>query len=157
MTAWGVRGILLFWALWLSVVSASNVVDALQAIGVLEPGWRFASGNLSLVAESLAIYPVPPVAAGVLFALVLLLELAASALFWRAALDPDPLSASSQPRVLAPFWLSIGLFCAFLVFDELLLVYRRFPSLAPTHFAILSALLLSVILIRVLDAGRRPT
>src|SRR5687767_18842 len=155
MTTWGVRGILLFWALWLSVVSASNVVDALQATGALAPGWSFASGNLSLVAESLSIYAMAPAAAGVLFALVLLLELAASALFWRAALDPDPLGAASQDKILAPFWLSIGLFCVFLVFDELLLVYRRFPSLAPTHFAILSALLLSVILIRMLDAGRR--
>jgi hypothetical protein len=156
MTALGVRGILLFWALWWSVVSASNVVDALQAGGVIEPGWRFASGNFSLVADSLSIYAAPPAAAGVLFALVLLLELTASALFWRAVLTGDPLAAHSQPRIFAPFWVSIGLFCAFLVFDELLLVYRRYPGLAPGHFAVLSALLLSTILIRVLDAGRRP-
>ena len=155
MTALGVRGILLFWALWLSVVSASNVVDALQASEVIDPGWRFASGNFSLVAESLSIYALPSAAPGVLFALVLLLEIAASALFWRAALAPDPLAAPSQDKIFAPFWVAIGLFCAFLVFDELLLVYRRFPSLAPTHFAVLSALLLSAILIRVLDAGRR--
>ena len=155
MSAFAVRGILLFWALWLSVVSASNLVDALQAGGAIEPGWRFASGNFSLVAESLSIYAVPSAAAGVLFALVLLLELAASALFWRAALAPDPFAAQAQDQIFAPFWVAIGLFCAFLVCDELLLVYRRFPSLAPTHFAVLSALLLSAILIRVLDAGRR--
>ena len=114
----------------------------------MAPGWQFASGNFALVAESLSIYSVPHAFAAVLFTLVLLLELAASALFWRAALE-------TQPRILAPFLVAIGLFCAFLVFDEVLLVYRRFPGLETTHFAVLSALLLSLVLIRVLDDERR--
>jgi hypothetical protein len=150
------RAILLFWAIWLSVVSASNAVDALQTAGVLAPGWRFVSGNFALVTESLSLYSVPPAWAAVLFWLVLLLELAASALFWRAALDPDPLAPHAQAKVLYPFLVSIGLFCAFLVFDEVLLVYRRFPNLETTHFAVLSALLLSLVLVRVLGEGRRP-
>lgn len=136
------RTILVFWALWLWVVSASNAVDALA------PGSPFASGNLALVAEALSVYAVPRAAAAALFALVLLLEVAAATLFGRAALDPDP------SKVLAPFLVAILLFCGFLVFDELLLVYRRFPSLAPTHFSILSALLLSLLVIRALDDRR---
>jgi hypothetical protein len=150
------RALLLFWAIWLSVVSASNAVDALQAAGILAPGWRFASGNFALVAESLSIYSLPQIWAAVLFSLVLFLELAASALFWRAALDPNPLSPHAQPKILYPFIVGIGLFCAFLVFDEVLLVYRRFPGLATTHFAVLSALLLSLVLLRVLD-GRESS
>ena len=145
------RALLLFWALWLSVVSASNAVDALEGTGILSPGWRFASGNFALVAESLSIYSLPQIWAAVLFSLVLFVELASSALFWRAALDPNPLSPHAQPRILYPFFVGIGLFCAFLVFDEVLLVYRRFPGLETTHFAVLSALVLSLILIRVLD------
>ena len=150
------RAILLFWALWLSVVSASNAVDALQAAGLLAPGLHFASGNFALVAETLSVYAVPRGSAAVLFALVLVLEIAASWLFWRAALDPDPLAPHAPAKVLHPFLVGIGLFCGFLVFDEVLLVYRRFPNLETTHFAILSALLLSLVLIRVLDGGRRP-
>jgi len=103
------------------------------------------------VAESLSIYPLPRAAAALLFALVLIFELAASALFWRAALDPNPLSREAQPKILYPFGVGIGLFCAFLVFDEVLLVFRRFPSLESTHFIVLGALLLSLLLIRVLD------
>ena len=135
------RGLLLFWALWLSVVTASNAVDALQAAGVLAPGSTFASGNFALVAETLTIYSLPQACAAVLFALVLLLEGAASALFGRAALDPQP------PKVIAAFLVAIGLFCAFLVFDEVLLVYRRFPNLETTHFTVLGALLLSWLVI----------
>ena len=142
------RGLLLFWALWLSVVSASNAVDALQAIGIVAPGLHFASGNFALVADTLTVYAIPLAIAAVLFALVLGLEVAASALFWRAALDPQP------PKVLAAFGVASGLFCAFLVFDEVLLVYRRFPNLETTHFAVLSALLLSLVLIRALGNGR---
>lgn len=148
------RTLLLFWASWFSVVSASNAVDGLQAAGVLAPGWRFTSGNFALVAECLSFYSLSPASAGVLFTLVLLLELAASALFWRAALEPDPGSADSQTTILSPFLIAIGLFCGFLVFDELLLVYRRFPNLETTHFIVLGALLLSLLLI--LQLGRRP-
>ena len=144
------RGLLLFWALWLSVVSASNTVDALQAAGVLAPGLSFASGNFALVADSLSVYSLPRACAAGLFALVLILEITASALFWRAAVV-------AEPKAIEPFFVAIGLFCAFLVFDEVLLVYRRYPGLETTHFAVLSALILSLVLIRVLDdeMGRR--
>ena len=43
-----------------------------------------------------------------------------------------------------------GLFCGFLVFDEVLLIHRRFPNLETTHFTILCALLLSLLLIHLL-------
>ena len=101
--------------------------------------------------DSLSIYSLPRAWAAALFSLVLLVELAASALFWRAALE-------TQPRVIEPFFVAIGLFCGFLVFDEVLLVYRRFPNLETTHFAVLSALILSLVLVRGLqnESGRNP-
>ena len=39
------RGLLLFWAAWLSIVLATNLFDALRALDLLGDGWRFASGN----------------------------------------------------------------------------------------------------------------
>jgi hypothetical protein len=134
------RVLLWFWALWFSVVSASNAADALREAGLV-PSVPFVSGNLGLVAESVAIYSVPHAAAVALFLLVLVLELAASFLFWRAALQ-------KTPRIAAPFAAGIALFCGFLVFDELLLVYRRFPSLETTHFIVLATLLLSLLVVR---------
>jgi hypothetical protein len=99
------------------------------------------------VADSVAIYSISRAWATVLFLLVLLLELTASFLFWRAALETSPGS-------LAPFLVGISLFCAFLVADEVLLVYRRFPNLETSHFTVFSGLLLSLLLVRGPDRGR---
>jgi hypothetical protein len=96
------------------------------------------------VAESVSLYQIPRAGAAVLFSVVLVLELAAAALFWRAALDPEP----REPRLVPPFLVAIALFGGFLVCDELLLVYRRFPNLETGHFVILCALLLSWLITR---------
>jgi hypothetical protein len=139
------RALLIFWAIWFSVVVASNLADALLAAGLLAPGWPFASGNFSLVAESVSVYFASRAWAAFLFLLVLLLELAVALLFWRAALRPE------EAGVLRAFFAAVVLFGGFLVADEVLLVYRRFPNLETGHFVILSALLLSLLSIRVLD------
>ena len=148
------RALLSLWATWFSVVLASNVADALKEAGILAPTWRFASGNYSLLAESVSLYAVSPSGAAILFALVLLLELAAAGLFWRAALVRDPLSPDHRPGILRAFFTAIVLFGGFLVFDEILLIYGRFPNLETSHFVVLCALLLSVLLIHVLGERR---
>jgi len=99
------------------------------------------------VAESVSLYSLSRTWAAVLFSLVLILQLAASSLFWRATLESNPFSPRARPGVLYPFFVGSGLFCGFLVFDEVLLIYRRFPNLETTHFTILCALLLSLVLI----------
>jgi hypothetical protein len=53
------RGLLAFWAIWLSVVFAANVSDALKAIGALPGGWSFASGNWSFLVQTTAIRRTP--------------------------------------------------------------------------------------------------
>jgi hypothetical protein len=148
-----IRALLLFWAIWFSVVTASNGADLLREAGLLSPDWRFASGNYSLVAESVALYSVSRAWASALFALVLVAQLTASALFWRAALDASPFAPRARPGIMYAFLAGIGLFSAFLVFDEVLLIYRRLPNLETAHFAILCALLLSLSLIHLLGEG----
>ena len=140
-----IRTLLLFWAIWFSIVVASNAADGLLAAGILSPGWRFTSGNFSLVAEAISLYELSRTWAAVLFSLVVVVELAAASLFWRAAAEAT--------MIIRPFLVAIALFCGFLIFDELLLVYRRFPNLESGHFVILSALLLSLLAIhREMDA-----
>ena len=39
------RALLLFWAAWLSVVFATNVLDGCKALGLMGEGGAFASGN----------------------------------------------------------------------------------------------------------------
>jgi hypothetical protein len=147
------RALLSFWALWFSVVSASNAADALRESGLVSPALRFNSRNFALVADAISLYSLSRTWAAALFALVLLGQLAASLLFWRAALLENPLAARVH---LAPFCAGIGLFCAFLVSDEVLLVYRRFAGLETTHFAVLSSLLLSLLLVHLLG-DREPS
>jgi hypothetical protein len=141
------RALLLFWAIWFSIVLASNVADALAAAELVPASGRFASGNFALIAESISVYSASRAWAAVLFALVLALELAAAGLFWRAALEAKP----ARSRILPAFLAGIVLFCGFLVCDEFLLLYRRFPNLGTSHFVILCALLLSLSSIHLLD------
>jgi hypothetical protein len=145
-----IRALLLFWAIWFSVVTASNAADLLREAGLLSPDWRFASGNFALVAESLSLYSLSRAWASALFSLVVVVQLIASALFWRAALDAGPLAPRVRPGIVYAFSAGMGLFGAFLVLDEVLLIYRRLPNLETAHFAILCALLLSLSLIHLL-------
>lgn len=148
------RGILLFWGAWLSVVFASNLADALRHVGVLPQSWRFASGNLSLIGEVVGIYSFSRALAPVLFAAVLLVQLAASLLFWRAFLDRRAATSAGDPKVLQAFSAALALFAGLLVADELFIVYDRLPGLEATHFLVLCALLLSLLVIAALGRSR---
>ena len=81
---------------------------------------------------------------------MLIVQLGAASLFWRASLEPWPLSPHAQPRILHPFVVGIALFAGFVLFDEVLVVYRRLPGLETTHLVVLCALLLSLLVIRAL-------
>ena len=144
------RGILLLWSLWLSVVFSSNFCDALQQAGILPGSWRFVSGNFALVLQTIEIYGLPRGLAVLLFAGVLVAQLAAAILFWRAFIDREATSTSYHPKVMGAFSVAIGLFGAFLVGDELFIVYARLPGLVTTHLLVLAALLLSLLTVSVL-------
>lgn len=141
------RSLLLFWSAWFSIVFSSNLADGLQQAGFLPEEWRFASGNFDLIAQSIDIYSFGKPWAAVLFAGVLIAQLAITFLFWRASFAHDSLTEPDDRKVLQAFSLGIGLFAAFLVMDEILVVYHRFSGLETTHFLILCALLLSYLVI----------
>src|SRR5579871_1448673 len=78
------RGMLLFWAVWLSVVVATNLLDALKALGVPGPLSRFASGNWGWINQTMDPLGVPRALQAVMFAGAVGWEAAAAVLFWRA-------------------------------------------------------------------------
>ena len=78
------RGLLFFWAAWLTVVFTTNALDGLKTLGVLAPTWPFASGNYRFLAETTARYGSPGWLDGLLFLGVVAWEAVAAALFWRA-------------------------------------------------------------------------
>jgi hypothetical protein len=119
--------VLAFWATWLSVVTATNVTDALRVARLLPQSFAFASSNFELVETTTAIYHAPRGLVWLLFAGVVAWETAAAALFWRAlaaarrvgAGDAAPLEGSMTLAFVA----AMGLFAAFMVADEALIAY----------------------------------
>ena len=137
--------VLLFWASWLSVVTASNLTNALRVAHVLPPGFAFASSNFELVETTTAVYHVPRALVWVLFAGVIAWEALAAGLFWRALLaarrvrraaDAASAEVALAPAFVAAFAVAMGLFAAFMLADELLIAY----PLQATHMRAFVAL-----------------
>lgn len=147
------RGLLLFWSGWLSFVFASNLADGLRQAGALPASWRFASGNFALIDRTIGVYAFSRSWAAVLFGAVVLVQLAAALLFWRAFLDREATTAPGHPKVLQAFIVAAGLFAGFLVADEAFIVYAHLPALETTHLLVFCALLLSLIVISLLGDG----
>ncbi|HKB37713.1 MAG TPA: hypothetical protein VKD72_14800 [Gemmataceae bacterium] len=78
------RGLLLFWAAYLSLVFTTNLLDGAKALGLLADSWTFSSGNYAFVVQTTARHGTPAWANAVLFAGVVVWEGLAAALFWRA-------------------------------------------------------------------------
>lgn len=145
-------GLLLFWALYFSLVLMTNWFDALKAVDVLGDGWKFASGNWAFIRETTTIYDTPGWLRAILFAGVLVLELLAAALFWRAFLVSRRSGTFNSPVVDAPVIVGATLFAGFVLADEIFIAY----SVEATHFRILIALIVSLLAVRLLPDNSRP-
>ena len=146
-------GLVLFWATWLTLVTSTNLFDALKQLGVLPTGFTWSSYNFELVKETVGAHGVPTVIASLLFAGVIAWELLASALFWRAWLAMRRGKRGTGDEVTQAFAVSLALWAAFLIATEVTVNY----STAATHKSTLIAQLVSLILIRAGSRGEEPT
>ena len=146
-------GLLLFWALYFSIVFITNWFDALKAAGVLGDGWKVASGNWASIREATAIYDTPGWLRAILFAGVLVLELLAAALFWRAFLLARRSGLFAGPIIDAPIIVGSTLFAGFVLADEIFVTY----SVEATHFRILIALIVSLLALQLLPSNDAST
>lgn len=145
-----IRALQLVWALWFSIVTATNIADALRELGVLPSSWTLVSGNFALLERTTAVHGVPSAINGLLFGGVIAWELTASALFWRGiALDLRSDRARAQAALLRAFTSAIALFGAFLLADEIFVAY----AMEGKHLQLLIALLVSVVAILELERG----
>ena len=145
------RGILLFWALYFTIVLASNLADALQALGALPDSFPFVSGNYGFIARVTGIYGTPAIVNAVLYLGVLVWEAVAAALFWQALRRWG--SASGLEAVDRAFTVSAGLWAAFVLMDELFIAYE-IPGLEATHVRLFVASLVSLLAVHLLpDEG----
>jgi hypothetical protein len=137
-------GLVLFWAIWLSAVTATNVLDAMKRLGALPAGFTVVSYNFELIEKTVGSHGVPTPIAAVLFAGVIAWELLASVLLWRAWRAMSRGAPGTAPEVVQAFAVSLALWAAFLIATEMTVSYAT----AGTHKATLTAQLASLIVIR---------
>jgi len=118
------RLLLLFWALWLSVVSTTNILDALRAVETLPQSFRFASGNWGWINQVMNPLEVPRIVQAVMFAGVIAWETLAALLFWWAAFSYRGRSLAKERAGLWACGINLGLWAAFQVLDEVFLAYQ---------------------------------
>jgi hypothetical protein len=137
------RGLLLFWAAWLSLVVATNVLDGAKAAGLLGGSWAFASGNYAFLGQTTARYGTPGWVNGLLFAGVICWEGLAAVLFglaWR----------TYRGRLLYPaFAAGLSLWAAFILADEVFVAY----AVEGTHWRLFTAQLATLLAVELLPEG----
>jgi hypothetical protein len=130
--------ILWFWAVWLTIVALSNIADALKGTGILPAHFPFASGNFGFMKSVMAAFHPPALLAVLLFAGVIVWEVTAAVLHWRAALQ------RTRSSIENAFLVSAGLWAAFCIADEVFISY----GVEATHLRLLIAAMVSVMVMR---------
>jgi hypothetical protein len=140
------RILLACWAAWLTIVFASNVADALKAVGVLPEGAAFASGNYRFLVETTARYQPPPWLNGLLFGGVICWEGLAAVLFWQAGWRFRGRGKSGRAAVYAAFTVGLTLWAAFVIADEICIAY----AVEATHWRLFTAQLATLLAVHLL-------
>jgi hypothetical protein len=139
------RLLLLFWAVWFTVVFLSNLASAGKALGLLDSSWAFASGNWKLILETTVRNSVPTALNAILFAGVIIWEGIAAVLFWRVGCRFRGRGLGRKGVYLA-FTTSLTLWAAFLVADEVCIAY----AVAGTHLRLFVAHLVTLLAVELL-------
>jgi hypothetical protein len=122
------RILVFFWAMYLSLVSLTNIVDLLDAIAAID--WKFLnSGNFDYMRSVVKVYAVGSVPTKLLLAGALLVEVIGACLFWRAVADRTARPAMQALCYASAVWIAFIFMTEFFVayasesvFQELLLL-----------------------------------
>jgi hypothetical protein len=117
------RGVLFFWAAWLTVVTATNVLDAMVAMGALPSSVTFVSRNWRAINTVMDPLAVPRAMQSLLFAGVIAWEALAAGLYWRALARYRGRPLVAEPAALLATVVNLGLWGAFQVLDEVVFAY----------------------------------
>src|SRR5690349_21816262 len=110
------QGLILFWALWISLVVLHNIFDALKELGVLPESWRFVSTNYQGIYDLIGGERNPRQVAGALYAGVIAWEGFTAYLFWAALLASQ--GRINQSAVMTAFAANLALWAVFMLADE---------------------------------------
>jgi hypothetical protein len=115
---------LLFWAAWLSVVATTNVLNGLQALGVLPESFKFVSGNWHWINQVMDSIGVPRGLQAVLFAGAIAWEALAAMLFWWAAATYRGRPLAQEKATVYACGVNLALWAAFQVLNEVFIAYQ---------------------------------
>jgi hypothetical protein len=118
------RGTLLFWAAWLSVVATTNLLNALQALGVLPESFQFVSGNWTWINQVMDPLGVPRLLQATLFAGAFTWEALGALLFWWAVATYRGRPLAEEKAAVFACGVNLALWAAFQVLDEVFLAYQ---------------------------------
>jgi hypothetical protein len=144
------RLLLFIWAAWLSIVSCTNALDGAKSLGLLPESWAFASGNYGFMAETTRRLAAPDWLNAVLFAGVVCWEVVAAVLFWRALWCNRTGGATARRCTRTAFTVSLALWGAFLLADEIFIAY----SVEGTHLRIFAAQLVTLLIMELVPERR---
>jgi hypothetical protein len=146
------RLLLLGWAVWLSLVFTTNVLDAAKAVGLLGTNWAFASGNFVFLCDTTKCYGTPAWLNGLLFAGVIAWEGLATGLFWLAAATFPRRDRRAAVWRYAAFTAALGLWLAFMIADEVFIAY----PVERAHVGLFTAQLATLLAVELLPSFPRP-
>jgi hypothetical protein len=141
-------GLLFFWTAWLAIVFLTNLCSGLKALGVLPKTWKFASQNFRAVATATSTYHAPRWVPGVLFAGVIMWQLAAALLFGWALVSSVKAASLMWAPTHAAFTMALALWAAFMIADEICKQYDTQSS----HVSFFTAQLLTLVSLHVLPS-----
>jgi len=119
--------ILLFWAMWFSLVSISDFTNLLQKFQIISEDFIFTSKNYDLISQSLLTYKIiSQKLTIILFSIIVIWAVTIAGSFWVALLGPKALKLN---MAYFSFLASLCMSGSFMLWDEIFLQYNFEHSL----------------------------
>lgn len=136
-------GVLLVWALWLSIVTVMNGLEVLKALNALPASFQ-TSSNWSLMLRVTQTYRTPVWLVAVLFALVILWELLTTVALWVAIFSGSSEVATTALGLLTLLW------GGFMLANQFYMAWLTDPGLVSAHRSLFGVSLVSLLAFRLL-------
>ncbi|GIW33338.1 hypothetical protein [Meiothermus sp.] len=137
------QGIVLVWAVWLSMVTLMNILEAFKALGLVPQNWK-TSSNWTLMLRTTGIYHPPVWLVALLFGGVIVWEAVASGLLWWAFVT------GSLEVATAAFGWCILLWGGFILANQFFMAWLTDPNLVAAHRSLFGVFVISLMAIRLL-------
>jgi hypothetical protein len=138
------------WTMYFTMISLTNIIDALKAMNVLGDGVTFSSGNWAFMQDTVAVYGTPDWITGILFAGAITLEVIVAMLCWRALSRRVAGSTGAAVASRAALAGALVVWTGFVFMEETFLAY----GVEGTHWQLFIAAAMSFAVLYLVDRPR---